>query len=224
MKMRNGFVSNSSSSSFIIAGNSVMDTFKCHVNDNEVIKTKYYDDEFTTGDIIKEMISQCENSNADHVKGVISGLIYQAASSYREKVFHNITKKRVVCYDWDDVPEDKWYEKYHKGTLFDINEKIRKLIRNGIKDIFEKTKSTESWDYYKVIDNEEYEKLSDEIVNEIYNKITSENKEVYAVSFGDNHGACSGAMGWFVEDQYLGEKTINNSLNTNFQIYHYNCQ
>lgn len=223
MKARNGYVSNSSSSSFIIAGNGVMDVFNQHLNDGKILKTKYYDDEFTIGDITKEMISQCKESNETHVKGIISGLIYQSASSYKEKIFHNITKKRSVCYDWDDVPEDKWYEKYHKGTLFDINNKIKKMISNGVKDIFDKTKSTECWDYYKVIDSEEYENLSNELVDEIYNKMVSENKEIYAVSFGDNHGACSGAMGWFVEDQYLGEKAMNNYLKTNFKIYHLNC-
>ena len=57
------------------------------------------------------------------------------------------------------------------------------------------------------------------MIDKIYNDLIAENKEIYAVSFGDNHGSCAGEMGSFVEHEYLGEKMINDCLNSNFKIY-----
>lgn len=40
--------------------------------------------------------------------------------------------------------------------------------------------------------------------------------------FGDNHGECTGALGWLVESEYLGNKEINLYLNSDFEIYQSN--
>ena len=221
MKMRNGFVSNSSSSSFIVAGDNVMEIFKRNIDNNQIVKNDYC--EYTVGQITSEMISQCTKSTVEMIKGIIAGLVYQSASAYEVKCFLNITGQKSNCYDLDDVPEDKFYDKYHANTFFDINDKMKEFIRNGVRSVYKENKSRDKWDYYKTIDNEDFEKISNEIVDDIYKKIAAENKEMYAVSFGDNHGACSGDMGWLVEDQYLGEKEMNNYLKTDFKIYHLNC-
>lgn len=221
MKIRKYFVSNSSSSSFIVAGDNVMEILKRNIDNNQIVKNDYC--EYTVGQITSEMISQCTKSTVEMIKGIIAGLVYQSASAYEVKCFLNITGKKSNCYDFDDVSEDKFYDKYHANTLFDINDKMKEFIRNGVRSVYKESKSRDEWDYYKTIDNEDFEKISNEIVDDIYRKIAAENKEMYAVSFGDNHGDCSGDMGWLVEDYYLGENAISDFLNSKINVYHLNC-
>lgn len=223
MKVRNGYVSNSSSSSFIIAGNNVMEILKKNLGNSSLIKDDFLKFECSAGDIVKEIVNQCKDSTVDLVKGVVNGLVYESSREYFLYVYYKVSGDTPVCYDWQNVREDKWYDRYIKETVFDINKKAKDFINKGVKDIYNQTKSKREFDYYKVIDSDDYKSIMDEIVESIYTKLASENQEMYAVSFGDNHGACSGNMGWVVEDYFLGQKAINNYLGSDFQVYHYNC-
>lgn len=221
MKIRSNYISNSSSSSFIVAGNNIMEILEKNLTNNEIVKNDRY--ECAIGSIMQEMIYQCKQSNEEKVKYIISDLIYESAHSYLLYCFYKTSNSRCVCFDWNDVPESRYYEEYNQNSLFDITDEIKLIIKKKVKEIYDKTKSQNEFDYYSSLDNDKIQNLSNELTEKVYNKIISENKEVYAMSFGDNHGACSGEIGWMVEDYFLGEKAMNDYLESNFIIYQDNC-
>ena len=221
MKIRTGFVSNSSSSSFIVAGNNVMNILKKNENNNQIVKNDYC--EYTVGEITKEMISQCKNSTVEMIKDIINNLVYQTASAYCTKCFIDITGAKCCCYDWDNTPENEWCAKYYENTIFDINDEMKNFIKNGATNIFKKNKKAESWDFQKILYDAEFEKISLKITENIYKEIKSNNKEIYAMSFGDNHGACEGEMGGLVEGYYLGDNQISRFLKSDFNVYCLSC-
>ena len=99
-------------------------------------------------------------------------------------------------------------------------EEIRKYIQNCMKKYYKKTGKTEEMDYWNI---EKYCPKIDEMIKELVEKIFNEFKlkynEIYVVSYGDNHGKCTGQMGYFVESTYLGSNLVNNYLNVNWNIY-----
>lgn len=221
MKVRNGYVSNSSSSSFIVAGNNVMNILKKNENNNQIVKNDYC--EYTVGEITKEMISQCENSTVEMIKDIINNLVYQTASAYCTKCFIDITGEECCCYDWDNTPENEWYSKYYANTIFDINDEMKDFIKNGIINIYKENKNADFWDCSEVLDNNEFTKISNEIVEDIYKEIKNNNKEIYAMNFGDNEGVCKGELGGLVEGYYLGDNQISRFLKSDFNVYCLSC-
>lgn len=221
MKIRMSYVSNSSSSSFIVAGNNVMQILKKNVNNNQIVKNDYC--EYTVGEITKEMISQCKNSTVEMIKDIIYNSVYQTASAYCTKCFIDITGAECCCYDWDNTPENEWYAKYYENTIFDINDEMKNFIKNGATNIFKKNKKAESWDFQKILYDAEFEKISLKITENIYKEIKDNNKEIYAMSFGDNDGACAGEIGSLVEGYYLGDNQISRFLKSDFNIYCLSC-
>lgn len=229
MKIRNNFVSNSSSSSFIIAGKNVLEILIRFIHDSNMVnyEPEWYDHEsdFTYGEVIEEIVRQCKNSTNDMVKGVIGGLIYQSIDFYTTKCIYEIIPNQICACYMDDVSENKWYDKFIKGTEFDLPNEFKKKIENAIKIQYNKTNSENSWDYsfFKIEEYfPDYETLMNDFVNETYENYINKYGELYAVSFGDNHGKCSGRMGAFVEYDFLGSGSINDYLKTNFEIYRNN--
>ena len=100
---------------------------------------------------------------------------------------------------------------------------MKNFIKNGATNIFKKNKKAESWDFQKILYDAEFEKISLEIVENIYKEIKDNNKEIYAMSFGDNHGACKGEMGGLVEEYYLGDNQISRFLKSDFDVYCLSC-
>lgn len=225
MKVRNGFVSNSSSSSFIICGQNVLESLKSGFNDNELVYTNdewYKNDSTTFGMVNTEIYDQCKNSNEEAIKSCIDGKLYESIGNFRIKcIYEKGIKDRCYAYDWDDVREDEWYDKYNVGTIFELTDQIKTAIIKIIDDIYNKTHSKQEWDYYiDDCDYPELRKMIDQLIDNIYDNLIKNYREVYVVSFGDNHGVCSGPMGSYVEYTYLGKKQINTHLKTDFKIFH----
>lgn len=224
MKIRSNFVSNSSSSSFIIAGKNIIETLKKFINDNTLCpEDEFYDDmpNMTYGDVNKNLLDQIKESDDEMIKHFIYYSIYNVIEDFRKYAFYKMIPNTVCyCYDWDDVPENMFYDKYDKGKEFDITEEIRKYIQNCMKKYYKKTGKTEEMDYWCI---EKYCPKIDEMIKELVEKIFNEFKlkynEIYVVSYGDNHGKCTGQMGHFVEHTYLGSNLVNNCFNVNWNIY-----
>ena len=224
MKIRNGYVSNSSSSSFVICGKNIKQILvNAIANIQETINFDFWEDcnVFTLKEINEEILRQIKLSNANSVKNVINGLITNSQLEYQNKIFwQKISKKRCNIYYDFNFPESEYYDKVIKNTMFELNGDEKTLIEKSMLDIYHKTNSVDSWSYY--IRSNELDKLIEKHSELIYEQLTKNGNEIYVVSFGDNHGACTGALGWFVESEYLGQKTMNSYLNANFEIYHLN--
>lgn len=169
------------------------------------------------------MISQCENSTVEMIKDIIDNLVYQTASAYCTKCFIDITGEECCCYDPDYIPENECYDKYYADTLFDINDKMKDFIKNGVADIYKENKNASFWDFLEILNDDEFEEISLKIAENIYKEIKNSNQEIYAMSFGDNHGTCEGEMGGLVEGYYLGTKQINGFLKSDFNVYCLSC-
>ena len=189
----------------------------------KLFQNKAFEKFVEEGEITKEMISQCENSTVEMIKDIIDNLVYQTASAYCTKCFIDITGAECCCYDWDYTPENECYDKYYANTIFDINDEMKNFIKNGATNIFKKNKKASFWDFHEILNDDEFEEISLKIAENIYKEIKNNNKEIYAMSFGDNHGTCKGEMGGLVEGYYLGDKQINGFLKSDFNIYCLSC-
>lgn len=220
MKIRTGYVSNSSSSSFIICGNGVKQILMNSLNNQDTMCSDYWEDStyYTVGEINKEILEQCEKSDNEKVKNVIDSILYRSISSYQDKIFWEKISKKECNMFWGMTPESKIYDLTIKGSFFDLSDEAKEVIEKSMMKIYKKTKSESHWDYYR-IDSDELNATIEKQVESIYNSMKENGKEVYAVSFGDNHGECTGALGWLVESEYLGNKEINLYLNSDFEIY-----
>lgn len=220
MKIRTGYVSNSSSSSFIICGNGVKQILMNSLNNQDTMCSDYWGDStyYTVGEINKEILEQCEKSDNKMVKNVIDSILYRSISSYQDKIFWEKISKKECNMFWGMTPESKTYDLNIKGSFFDLSDEAKEVIEKSMMKIYKKTKSESHWDYYRM-DSDELNAIIEKQVESIYNSMKESGKEVYAVSFGDNHGECTGALGWLVESEYLGNKEINLYLNSNFEIY-----
>lgn len=224
MKIRANYVSNSSSSSFIIAGKDIKKTLEANINDTTVCPhVEYYDDipGMTYGDVNKNILGQINKSTEERVKNLIYYLIYKVVEDFREFTFYRIIpNKKCNSFDWNFTPESEYYNKYDKGGKFDITEEMADYIKNGMKKYYKKTKKTNEMDYWDI--NEYCPKIDEMIKNladKIFNDFKAKYPEMYAVSYGDNHGECTGQMGCFVESEYLGHNTISGILNVNWDVF-----
>ena len=221
MKIRQGYVSNSSSSSFIICGNNILNILKQHLNDSRIYtipRSLFNFDDIVIGEAISEIYRQCKNSNLAKIKTFIRCLLEQSVSEYCNYIFWNkISKRKCNCF-YGDIPESDIYNKYIDNTLFGLTDKMKQFIGNYLVKKHEETKSEDHYDYYDV-DDVKLEKMITKKANELYKYLRNNHNEIYYVCFGDNEGDCSGTIGGFVEYNYLGQQNINKDLNTNFTIY-----
>lgn len=204
MKIRNNYVSNSSSSSFIIIGNNVIEILEKNINNNE----KIYSGEFTYGEVNKEILRQCKyESNENKIKDFIYEMIYNLKESYITYIYESEFNQS----------NHYFHSEYNFIEDFTLTDKMKSIIYETMKNN-KKDKEDELY-YFCLNYGEEYDKEEKELIDKIYNDLIANNKEVYTVSFGDNHGNCNGSIGEYVEHEYLGEKIINSCLNSNFKIY-----
>ena len=228
MKIRSNFVSNSSSSSFIIAGKNILSTLRKFIHDDKMVnyEPRWYEDEkdFSYGEVAKEIIRQCQISKVEDIKNIIFNKVYESCENYIIQQYYKLfTDKKPNVFDLDDVSEDKFYEKYFQGTDFDIPIELKFEINKEMYEYSKKNPNASSWEYLNFGNYiSESQKKIENIVNDIYNDFKSKYKEMYCVSFGDNHGNCEGRMGTFVEYDYLGNKSILNHMNTDWNIYRMN--
>lgn len=210
MKIRTGFVSNSSSSSFIICGNNIKKqlTELCTIKLGNDTQSPYmYDDYFehsiTYNDhkIVDDVLQQIEQYNIDQkeLDRVINDLIYGGLEEYLDFA----QTKRHVSYD-DSTSGDM--------SLFECPDSIKKIIDERIKN---RTSKLYSWDiglYNIDISNH---------VQFIKERLLTKYSEVFVLSYGDNHGWTWGSFGGYMEQCYIMNHLRN--LVTNIQeIYKLN--
>ena len=219
MKIRTNYVSNSSSSSFIICGNNVKQTLEKNILSDEKVTVDYWGySDVNIGEVNEEILRQCNVSDDESVKNVIDGILYHSFDFYRSKIFWEKISNKSCNMFWGNVAESRIYDLEISGTFFELSDETKLAIEKAIMDKYNETKSIKSWDYCGV-ETKELQDCFNKQVETLFDKIKTDNKEVYAVSFGDNHGQCTGSMGWFVESEYLGQKLINNYLKSDFKIY-----
>ena len=73
--------------------------------------------------------------------------------------------------------------------------------------------------YNDIIQKYNLNKVKAVLHNFNISKFKAKYPEMYAVSYGDNHGECTGQMGYFVESEYLGHNTISGILNVNWDVF-----
>lgn len=222
MKIRNGYVSNSSSSSFLVSGIDLKKTLELNKNNNEMFiegcEYNWDDDSFTIGELVTSMLGQIEEYNNDkRIIEFIESKIYDTCSQFYESL---IPDQDCNTFHWDDTPANKMYEKYYLEKDFDITDDIKNLIKEKFARDYDK-----HYYFYLDWDTNELDKNINDKINELTNKLytqTFKNKECYIFSYGDNHGIESGSLGAVMEYGFLGKKYLNTYLKSNFDIYQNN--
>ena len=162
MKMRNSFVSNSSSSSFIICGNNVYDIVKNNINNNELVE--YEPDYFTpvsVGEISDEMIRQFDASTREMVEHSAYCIFHESVQSYFDKIYWTkIADSRCNCFDFRGNSEANFYDVYCENGDFSLCDDVKRKIEDKVFDIYKKTNSKKHFDYY--IDIDDYKDIIEE--------------------------------------------------------------
>lgn len=225
MKLRMNYVSNSSSCNFLIYGKNLMQTLvKSLISEETLCAFDYWGTSyhFTIKELNKEIINQCNNNNIDDVKNFIHSKIAESIDYFKEKVFHeNIAVNIKSSYYISELSNHKIYDSEYDKDIFALNDELKQEITNKMLEFYEINKSDCIYDYY-LLNSNKMNELIENLVNDIYNKLKENNNELYVVSFGDNHGICSGSMGYFVESEYLGNKEINLYLDEKINIINLN--
>lgn len=175
MKTRSGFVSNSSSSSFIILTNQEIEDIKKHIEgiiDNINIDSSFNRENVITvtpngirkrikGDVFCKPFELFKKTNKSEIKEIIEGLIYKQKHIYEDQLDSSLIN---VSIDID--------------TMF-INEDIKKLSREIIsskRSIYET-----SIDEYKTFD-----RIIRNLTNKIYRTHFSRFKYIQIQEYSDN--------------------------------------
>lgn len=215
MKIRTNYISNSSSSSFLIYGENLLQTLiNSLMSEQSICAFDYWGSSycFTIKELNEEIINQCENVSEDDIKTFIRHKFYESIECFKEKIFYEqINPKRNLFIANSSYEED----------LFSLNDELKQEIKNAMLHLYQSIKSDNIYDYY-TLQSDKFDKLIDFHVNDIYNKLNKNNNELYIVSFGDNHGNCTGNKGYFVESEYLGNKEINLYLDEKINIIQLN--
>ena len=216
MKIRASYVSNSSSSSFILCGNNILECLKNSFDSENYLVDEFEKKKISYGDCNKEIYNQCKNySNELKIKEVLREKIYESCDMYFKYYADVLGVNKCCCYycyDDGELKESDIYNKKIKGKEYDITDRMKGLIKNYIN---ERKKIDKDLDfiYFTYSLNKDIEEEFNKIVENLFDYLKNKYKEIYVVSFGDNHGECSGVMGGIIEHQYLGMEFINNNKN-----------
>lgn len=181
MKIRNGFVSNSSSSSFIIGldkkPKSIEDVEKAFFPNKENVRADYYDDCLSSLIASQKIWHQLEGQKPLTEKKIIEEIrngYYDGHPSYDEYTHY-----------WDEVDDlRKQYKTQTNQEFFDWVEGKSKPNKPINKKLYDKI----SKKIQKIVDDKE--KFNRKRATEYYNSVKHiiKNKKVFVLSFADNGG------------------------------------
>ena len=199
MKIRYSYVSNSSSSSFIICGDNVIALIKAGISSNETVYAdSYYG------------IEETEIINIGKLNEKIYNVLDTSEQNLFNLIYGEMTGIASYYIDFNDKLESYSIYKFSAESIKLIEE--YKKIANKNKHDYEKLRPYEK----------EYCNSIAKDVKNIIKELKSKYKEVVTIRVGDNHGDITGTDGWYIESEYLGRKLINAELQTKFDIIRIN--
>ena len=199
MKIRYSYVSNSSSSSFIICGDNVIELIKAGISRNETVYAdSYYG------------IEETEIINIGKLNEKIYNVLDTSEQNLFNLIYGEMTGIASYYIDFNDKLESYSIYKFSDESIKLIEE--YKMIANKYKHDYKKLRP-----YEKAYCNS----IAEDVKN-IIKELKSKYKEVVTIRVGDNHGDITGTDGWYIESEYLGRKLINTELQTKFDIIRIN--